>query len=282
MAQRKKTIALALLSLIVALTVSVFVWRAKAQTIINAGYDQFSTPANAVTQETLSLPEGELTNASGSPSVAFNGTITFQGGAAVSGYTGDTVIERTQNVTVPGSTPLQVIGLNLISVGTVTINFQDNTSVNYNVAVSQSTLTASTGSMSFASNGTFTNSLSVNVEYTFTAQGEPTAVIDAASIGIPAIAFNSSGSWAADGASDIKGRMHEDLVIGNTGVGGGTGSGSGGSPSGINVTIVPNTEQAILASHGIGPAPSPTPKGGCIEYRDPVTGKVHACKQNNN
>jgi len=239
-----------------ALAVTVLIWRAKAQTVINAGYDQFSTPANAVTQETLSLPAGALTNAGGASSLPFNGQITFQGGPPVSGYTGDTVIERTQNVTVPGGTPLSVYGINLVSVGTVPIEFSDNTSVNYSVSVSQSSVTASTGTMNFTADGNFTNNLSVNVQYTFSAPGEMTTTIDAASIGIPAIAFSSSGQWQADGSggTDIR-RMSDDASTHGPGNPGGGGS----SPAGVNITVVPNTEQAILASHGIGPAPSPTP-----------------------
>ena len=239
-----------------ALAVTVLIWRAKAQTVISAGYDQFSTPANAVSQETLTLPEGALKDEAGSPSNAFSGPVTFEGGAAVSGYTGDTVIERTQNVTVPGNTPLQVIGVNLVSVGTIPITFQDGTSANYSVGVSQSASTASTGTMNFSANGTFTNTLNVNVEYTFTAAGEPNGVFDAAANGIPAIAFNSSGTWQANGggAPDIVRRMGDDAVT--TG-GGGTGGATGAT--GTTVTIVPNTEQSALAAHGIGPAPSPKP-----------------------
>lgn len=270
------------------IAVSVLVWRAKAQTVISAGYDQFSTPANAVTQDSLSLPEGALTDGNGYASVAFTQTVTFEGGAAVAGYTGDTVIERTQNVTVPGSTPLQVIGINLASVGTIPISFEDGTSANYQVSVSQSQSTASTGTMSFASDGTFTNSLSVNVEYTFTASGEPTATYDAAANGIAAIAFTSSGTWDANGGSsavDIQRRLGDDATTTGTGGGGG---GSGSSSSAVSVTIVPQTEQAALAAHGVGPAPSPsptptaTPVGGCGDVVvDPRTNAVtHPCDDN--
>jgi hypothetical protein len=247
---------------VTALAVTALIWRANAQTVISAGYDQFSTPANAVTQETLTLPAGALMDESNFPSNAFTGQVTFEGGAAVSGYTGDTVIERTQSVTVPGSTPLQVIGVNLISVGTIPITFQDSTSANYSVSVSQSSSTASTGTMNFSSDGTFTNTLNVNVQYTFTAPGEPVAVFDAAPNGIQAIAFSSMGTWAPSGggAADIRRSLGEDAVTttGNNGNGNGNGGGAPG-PTGTTVTVVPNTEQSLWASHGIGPAPSPTP-----------------------
>jgi hypothetical protein len=273
-----------------ALAVTVLIWRAKAQTVISAGYDQFSTPANAVTQETLTLPAGALKDEAGSPSKAFSGQVTFQGGAAVAGYNGDTVIERTQNVTVPGSTALQVIGVNLVSVGKIAITFEDNSSANYSVSVSQSASTESTGTMSFAANNTFTNTLNVNVEYTFTATGEPTGVFDAAANGVPAIAFSSSGTWEANGSgeADIIRRIGEDHRIGadvpttgrdSSGAMGANGAVAGGGvagpdaatgptgPTGVTVTIVPNTEQSALAKHGIGPPP-------CTGAVDSVTGVV--------
>jgi|HubBroStandDraft_6_1064221.scaffolds.fasta_scaffold207118_2 hypothetical protein len=245
----KRNATLVFIAAAASLAVTVFIWRVKAQTVIDSGYDQFSTPSNAVSQETLSLPAGALTDEAGSPSNAFDGQVTFEGGAAVTGYSGDTVIERTQNVTVPGSTPLQVIGVNLASVGTIPITFQDGTSANYSVGVAQSTSTQSTGTMNFASNNTFTNTLNVNVQYTFTASGEPNGVFDAAANGLPAIGFSSSGTWQS--------------------------TGSGG------VTIVPNTEQSALAKHGIGPPPCKEKLDGsigvsgaamidCLQFKDDV------------
>lgn len=230
---RKKTVT-GLVGALATVVLSVFIWRAMAQTTIPAGYDSFSTPANAQTTENFSLPAGALTDSAGSPSQAFNGTITFQGGAAVNGYTGDTVIERTQAVTVPGSSPLQVTGLNLVSVGTIAVTFSDGTTTNYSVAVAQSPSTKSTGTMNFASGGTFTNNLNINVLYTFTASGEPAVKYDAAPNGIPAIAFSSSGTWQVNGSS---------------------------------VSITPQTEQSALASHNILPAPKklPPPSSSLLE-----------------
>jgi hypothetical protein len=222
----KRNITLALLAA-GAVAVTVFLWRAKATTIILEGYDPFSTPANALTQESLSLPPGALTDSTGSLSEAFNGQVTYQGGAVVAGYTGDTVIERIQNVTIPGSTRLVVIGINLVSVGTIPITFQDGSSANYSVSVSQSPSTQSNGTMTFASNGTFTSTLSINVQYTFSATGEPTIKFDAGPHGLPSIALSSAGTWQS--------------------------TGNGG------VIIHPDTEQGLLASHNVLPAPSPKP-----------------------
>jgi hypothetical protein len=245
----KRNTAAVFLAAAAALAVTVFIWRAKAQTVINAGYDQFSTPANATSQDTLTLPAGAIKNAAGSPSNAFSGTVTFEGGPAVTGYSGDTVIERVDSVTVPSptpTTPLSVVGINLVSVGTIPITFSDNSSANYSVSVSQSPSTASTGSMTFSSGGTFTNTLSINVEYTFTATGEPTAYYDAAPNGMPSIPFSSSGTWQATGSGgeDVVREGKADLASSS--------SSSGG------VIITPNTEQAAWASHGIGPVPKKT------------------------
>lgn len=247
MTRSRRSLALFAIAIVITFALTVFIWRTKAQTVINPGYDQFSTPSNATSSETLSLPAGAITDAAGNGSEAFSGPVTFEGGPAVSGYTGDTVIERTQSVTVPGSTALQVIGLNLVSVGTISVTFTDGTSANYSVSVSQSPSTASTGTMSFASGGSFNNSLSINVEYTFTSSGEPTATFDAAPNGLPAIGFTSSGTWTVDGTTS----------------------------SGDNVSITPQTEQAQLASHGITPAPSPTPTPTvipCIVLDNPLAG----------
>jgi len=232
-------------AVLVAATASVFIWRANAQTVINAGYDQFSTPNNAATQGSLSLPAGALTDAAGSPSLALNDApVTYQGGTNVQGYNGDTVVERTANVTVPGTTPLLVIGLNLVSTGTVQVQFQDGTSANYSVSVAQSPSTRSQGSMTFNNGGTFSSSLGVNVQYTLTAPGEPQAIIDAAKIGLPAIDLSATGTWqAGGGGSDEVGGPGLAAI-----------SSSGG------VIIRPGTHMAPNHAHNIIPAPSPTPK----------------------
>jgi hypothetical protein len=198
---KKRNAAASVIGALAALGTALFIWRAMAQITIPRGYDSFSIPANAQTTENFSLAAGTLTDSAGSPSQAFSGAITFQGGAAVSGYTGDTLIERIRAVTVPGDTPLQVNGFSLASVGTMPITFADGTSASYSVTVAQSPSTKSTGKMSFASGGTYENTLNINVQYTFTANGEPTFKFDAAPNGIPAIAYSSSGTWQVNGAS---------------------------------------------------------------------------------
>jgi hypothetical protein len=201
------------------------IWRTNAQTVIPAGYDQFSTPANGGTQETLSLPAGFFTDSSGSASSEFNGQVVYEGGQPVTGYTGDTVIERTATVQGSGPTPLQVIGLNLAGVSPITVQFADGTSASYAVSVSQSPSVASTGTMTFASGGTFTNTLSINRAYNFTPESGPPVFYDAAANGWPAIPLSSSGTWSVSG----KGK----------------------------VIIIPVTEKAPTHVHVIVPAPTP-------------------------
>jgi hypothetical protein len=230
-----------------AVAVTVFIWRARAQTVINAGYDQFSTPANATTQETLTLPEGAITDSAGSKSNAImNQPVTYQGGPPVTGYTGDTVIERTENVTVgvgTSSTPLLVIGVNLVSVGTIPITFQDGSSADYSVSVAQSASTQSNGTMTFMTNGMFNSSLNINVQYTFMAPGEPTETFDAGPHNMT-IGLSSMGTWQVTGGDSDEDARQGDIAP--------AASSSGG------VIIRPNSEQALTASHTVVPAPSPT------------------------
>jgi hypothetical protein len=239
MRQSRKRNALFLAALMMAGMAALAIWQTKAQTVVSAGYDQFSTPNNAVSQESLTLPAGQLLNSNNSPSLAFSGTVVYEGGPVVPGYNGDTVIERTASVSVPGSTPLVVIGLNLASVTPIPVSFADGSLVYYAVAVSQSPSTSSTGTMNFAVGGTYTNSININRQYTFTAAGQPIGTLDCGASGWPPIALTSSGTWE---------------VTGN-----GASARFAAAVAGSSVTIHPNTEQSILASHGIGPAPSPTP-----------------------
>jgi len=223
--RRGNVLFLAALTLVAIVTAAI--WRTSAQTVIPAGYDQFSTPANGGTQETLTLPAGFFTDSAGSGSAEFTGNVVYEGGPAVSGYSGDTVIERTETVQGSGQTPLQVIGLNLAGVSPITVQFADGTSASYAVSVSQSPSVASTGTMIFAAGNTFTNTLAINRAYTFTPKIGLPVFYDAAANGWPAIPLSSSGTWSVS--------------------------------SGGKVTIIPVTEKAPTHVHVITPPPSPTP-----------------------
>ncbi|HVG20044.1 MAG TPA: hypothetical protein VNI02_13420 [Blastocatellia bacterium] len=241
-----------ILTLIIGLVISIGainLWRAGATTTINRGYDVFVTPDNAVTHEDVSFGAGFFQNSAGSPSNTFNGTITFKGGQAVSGFNGDTVIERTQNVDVPGDTPLSLFGLRLVSAAPIHVTFSDNTSADYNVSVKESSIAPSTGTMHFNSDNTYSNSLQINREYTFTSPGQPTKVFDSYSGGVPAISLSSTGTWSSSTSSQT--------------------SANAAVPASGSVTIRPNTHQAIIAQHAITIAPRPSPTIQPID-RNPV------------
>ncbi len=231
-----------ILTLVIGLIISVAaisLWRAGAATTIRAGYDQFATPDNAVTHEDLSLGAGFFTNAAGHSSNAFSGTLTLKGGIPVQGFNGDTVIERTQDVTVPGDTNLTLFGLRLVSASPLHVTFSDGTSADYNVSVKESSTHASTGTMHFSADNTFSNSLQINREYTFTSPGQPDKVFDSADNGWPAISLTSTGTWQSSGF----GPMSEAAAIGG------------------GVIVRPNTHQSIIAQHATtiaSPKPSPT------------------------
>ena len=229
-------------------------WRAGATTTIGAGYDQFATPDNAVTHEDISLGAGFFTNAAGKPSNAFSGTITFKGGAPVQGFVGDTVIERMQDVVVPGDTSLVLYGLRLVSVGTVHVTFTDGSAADYNVSVKESPSQVSSGTMHFSADGTFSNSLQINRQYTFTSTGQPTRTLDSAAAGWAAISLTSTGTWQMS-----NGPVAESSEPGTL---------AAIAPSTGGVVVRPNTHQAIIAQHATtmpspSPSPCPRPRTGC-------------------
>lgn len=239
---KRNTILTLVTGLVIGLA-ALSLWRAGATTTITAGYDQFATPANAVTHEDVSFDAGFFVNAAGRPSNAFSGTVTFKGGDPVQGFVGDTVIERMQDVTVPGDTSLVLYGLRLVSVGTIHVTFTDGSAADYSVSVKESPSQVSSGSMHFNTDGTFNNSLQINRQYTFSSPGQPDKVFDSAAGGWAAISLTSSGTWSMSGgaANSQPGTLAAVPV-------------SGG------VTIQPNTHQAIIAQHATTrPSPSPSP-----------------------
>jgi len=211
-------------------------WRAGATTTITAGYDVFATPDNAVTHEDVSLGAGFFVNAAGHSSNAFSGTLTFKGGDAVQGFNGDTVIERMQDVVVPGDTSLVLYGLRLVSVGTIHVTFSDGSAADYSVSVKESPLQVSSGTMHFSADGTFSNSLQINRQYTFSSPGQPTKVFDSAAGGWSAISLTSTGTWQMGGNQP--------------------GTMAAIAPGGV--VIRPNTHQSIISQHATT-QPSPTP-----------------------
>lgn len=220
---KSKTLITLLIGIVISIG-AVSMWSASATTTIGPGYDLFNTPDNGASGESLSLPQGFFQNAAGKPSIAFHGGVTFKGGAPVPGYDADTVIERTQAVNVPGSTPLIVAGLRMVSAAPIRISFSDGSQADYNVSVKESSSVSSTGAMHFNADNTFNSSLQINREYTFTSFGQPTKVFDSALGGWPAISLTASGTWQPT-------------------------TGAAATPGTGGVAVIPNTHQAIIAAH---------------------------------
>lgn len=225
----KKNLGLALVvALITVLGGTALVVRsAGAQVTVNAGYDTFTTPDNAQTFDDFSshpIPAGFF----GPGSQEFRGRVVFKGGPAIDPTkfgTADTVIERKQSVQVPGDTLLEVTGISFVSAAPVTINYT-NGSTTCNVAVSKSAVKTSGGSMHFNADGTFRSTLTIYPKYTFNC-ANGTYALDTGSTGGTSINLSSTnGTWSQSG----------------------------------RVTVInPGTEQDLLASHNVVPAPTPCP-----------------------
>lgn len=156
-----------------ALVVGLFVTtKSSAQgPFIPEGDDKFETTNNGETYHNFAnapIKAGFFTSVGGSPSKAYAGNVPLEG-VPLGGDLGniDTVIHRGA-CSVPCNTAIQMTKLNLKSISTITVTYQDDTTETWNVKVNLSTLKASTGTMSINAGGTFDSSLSVWPKFTFT------------------------------------------------------------------------------------------------------------------
>lgn len=203
---------------------------AGAAVVVPAGYDTFVTPDDARSFDDFSshpIPAGFF----GNGSLAYAGRATLKGGPPVDSTqfgSADTVIKRNDSVTVPGDTSLSVTGLSFVSAAPITVQFSDGHTESWNVTVNASNTTGSAGSMHFKEDGTFTSSLSIYPRYTFTRYGAAARSLDTGSSGgaAPINLSSTNGTWSQSGS----------------------------------VTVInPGSEDSILASHGVKPAPTPCP-----------------------
>ena len=137
---------------------------------IPEGDDKFETTNNGETYHNFAkapIPAGFFTSVGGSPSKAYAGNVPLEG-VPLGGEWGntDTVIHRGA-CSVPCNTSIQMTKLNLKSIGSITVTYQNDTTETWNVGVGLSTLKASAGTMSINSGGTFDSSLSVWPKFTF-------------------------------------------------------------------------------------------------------------------
>lgn len=138
---------------------------------IPEGDDKFETTNNGETYHNFAnapIKAGFFTSVGGSPSKAYAGNVPLEG-VPLGGEFGntDTVIHRGA-CSVPCNTAIQMTKLNLKSISTITVTYQNDTTETWNVKVGLSTLKASTGTMSINSGGTFDSSLGVWPKFTFT------------------------------------------------------------------------------------------------------------------
>jgi len=271
MSVKKRYHLFTILSVLVVSVGGILTWRAFATTVIPAGYDQFTTSGSGATNEQWqALPAGFFTNKEGFGSYAIAAqTPTFTGRNPVPGFTGDTVIERTSSVSVPGSTGLLVTGIRFIGESQMTAGFPGGTpSVTYTVLAQESQLVKSTGEMTFNGDGSYNSSLTINREYTFlpTDSSQPKRIADSTTerdstgaLIFPALDLSGGGTWV-QGSSSSPVIQAESATTGGTGGGGAVASASPKNPCVVN----PNSEAGALAKHGIlpcgcTPPPSPTP-----------------------
>jgi len=252
-----------MLSVVVLLAGGLLTWRALAVTVIPAGYDQFTTVGSGGTNEQWpALQAGFFHNKEGFGSYAVGAqTMAFTGRNAVPGFTGDTVIERTSSVTVPGSTALLVTGIRFIGEAQLTVSFMGGTpSITYTVLAQESQIAPSTGAMAFNVNGTYNSSLTINREYTFVPgdSSQPPRVADSTTehdsfgnLVFPPLDLSGGGTWspptAASAGPGIQAESVNSVAV------------AVASPSRNPCLVNPNSEAGLLASHGILPCGCPTP-----------------------
>jgi hypothetical protein len=173
----------------VALVVGLFVTTKSraAGTFIPAGDDRFETTNNGETYHNFQaspVPQGFFNFDGKVTSNAYSGLVPLEGVPLPGEGDTDTIIRRNQAVFTPGSTSIQMVGLSLRSINSITVTYSDRPAEAWSVRVGLSDLQASTGTMSISDGGTFDSSLSVFPKFTFTRLSDnATKVLDTGSGG---------------------------------------------------------------------------------------------------
>lgn len=149
---------------------------APAGVFVQHGFDQFTTPNDGNTYHNFTdgpIPAGFFDNSGSSGSSnAYSGAVPLKGVPLPNQGGADTVIQRNEDVTTPGTTSLTVVGLSLASDRPIQITFSDSHTEDWNMAVGLSQLEPSTGSMTITDNGTATGTfdsvLNIIPRFTFT------------------------------------------------------------------------------------------------------------------
>ena len=258
MSVKKRYRIFTILSVLVVSAGGILTWRVSATTVIPAGYDQFTTQGSGATYEPWNtIPAGFFKKSDGTNSVATFYSPTFAGRNAVPGFVGDTVIERTNSVTVPGSSALVLTGIRFVAETPLTVTFADGSNLTYTVLVDESDKYPSTGQITFNNdvNHTYNSSIGMNRVYTFipTTEGQPTKTAESAETSdvFPALNLQGTGNWSVSGGPSAAANIQPQSGMST--------AGAVATTSPTPCIVNPTSEQASLAAHGMGPAVCPTP-----------------------
>jgi hypothetical protein len=174
------------LTLTIALLIGpAFLVRGASGVFVSQGYDHFTTPSDGNTYHNFydnPIPAGFFNTTGGSgTSNQYTGAVPLKGVPLPNQGGADTVIQRNQDVTTPGTTTLTVVGLSLASASPLNVSFTDNHTEQWNMTVGLSQLQGSTGSMTISDNGagggTFDSSISIIPRFTFTRVSDGTVKV---------------------------------------------------------------------------------------------------------
>ncbi len=142
-----------------------------ASTYVPAGDDRFETTDNGETYHNFAgkpIPAGFFNTDGQATSNAYSGSVPVKGLPLPGEGNVDTIITRTQAVNTPGSTPIKISKLSLVSINPIVVSYSDRPSENWKMAVGLSAYATSAGTMTINDGGTFDSTLGVFPKFTFT------------------------------------------------------------------------------------------------------------------
>lgn len=175
-----------------------------ASTFVPAGDDKFETTGNGETYHNFGAAPIPA-NFFGSTSEAYTGVVPLVGVPLPGEGDIDTIIQRTNDVTTPGTTGLKMTKLSLKSINPITVTYSDPAKPDeqWEMTVTLSTLKASTGSMTIHSGGTFDSTLNVFPKFTFT-RGSVTKVWDTGASTSPSMASSRTATATREDIGTIE------------------------------------------------------------------------------
>ena len=148
-----------------------------AGTFIPEGDDEFETTGNGETYHNFQADPVQA-GFFGTGSDAYTGVVPLVGVPLPNHGNIDTVIHRGGCFSTPCSVGVQMTSLSLAGINPITVTYNGgNNPESWTVAVSLSTLTSSSGSMSINDGGTFDSTLKVYPKFTFTRVSDNTVKV---------------------------------------------------------------------------------------------------------